>query len=145
MFADVCNDLFAVETTIFNEDFIGVAAGNDHAGKINSRDIALACFRIAVWPGRSGIDFNADVTQEIKIGMISGECINVIVLNASTLTLGVFEPYGVRRNFFDGGFHVCPDGAFFNAVLDVGANPIFDVPTEFSLTVDYGDLGPVPE
>ena len=134
-----------MEAAVFNEDLVGVPAGNYHAGEINSGNVALAGFRMAVGTGCSGIDFNADAAQEIEVGMVSGERVHVIVLNADALSLGVFNLHGVRRDLFNAGFHVSPDGTFLDTVFDVRANPVFDVPAQFKLAVDHGDVSSVPE
>lgn len=38
---DIADDLFAVKPAILDKYFIGVAAGNDHSGEVESGDVAL--------------------------------------------------------------------------------------------------------
>lgn len=47
---DIRDDLLAVKAPVFNEDLVGVAAGNNHSGKVNSRDVALTGPGIAIRP-----------------------------------------------------------------------------------------------
>jgi hypothetical protein len=109
MFLNVRDDLLAVEATVFDEDLVGMPAGNNHAGKVDAWNITLAGFGVAVGAGGSGIDFHTHPAQEIKVGMVAGQSKDKLIFNAHPLTLRIFNPHRIRRNLFDGGFHACPD------------------------------------
>ena len=66
------NDLPSVETPVFDEDFRGVPAADDHSRKVNARDVAFERLRIASGAARFRIEANSLPFEKFEIGMISG-------------------------------------------------------------------------
>src|SRR5579863_1498443 len=62
---DGFRDQLAVETPIFNEDLVGVHAGDDHASQVNTRSLALQRLRIGLRPQRGGIQRNSNGIQKL--------------------------------------------------------------------------------
>src|SRR4051794_17185586 len=67
------DDLFAVETAIFDEDFAGVIAAYDDAREINAWDVAFERLRIQRGLVGLRIELNAELAQERKIRVIARE------------------------------------------------------------------------
>src|ERR1035441_10753243 len=73
LFAQVSGDQFAVETAIFNEDFIGLGAGYDDPRNVDSWYVRFQSLWIAHRPQLFGRQFDADAAQEVVVGMVSGK------------------------------------------------------------------------
>src|SRR5580700_3813790 len=67
------DDLLAVKAAIFDENFAGVDPADDHAGEIQTGNIALERLRIESGFIGLRIELHAELAQEIEIGMVAGE------------------------------------------------------------------------
>ncbi len=68
-----------MKTSIFNEDFVRVHAGNNYAGKIDAGAIALQCLRIGTRTARVWIKTDTNTAQEFRIGRVARQSENEIV------------------------------------------------------------------
>src|ERR1051326_7326937 len=64
-------DLFTVETSVFNKDFAGVAAADNHTRQIYAWNIAFVCLRIHRRFFRHWIEFHAQAFNKREVRMIS--------------------------------------------------------------------------
>ena len=127
-----------MEAAVLDENFAGVKAADEDSGDVNSGDVAFEGFRIQLRLARFGIEANAGVFEERKIGMIAGHGEHVeggklfgatAVMNDNFAGLEAFH-FGVeaRANF-----------AGLDAIFDVGADPIFERPAEFRAAMNESD------
>ena len=127
---NVAEDLLAVKAAVFDEDFVGIHARDDDAGEINSRHVAFQSFRIALGTMGYGVNFHANIAEEAKIGMVSGERENKIVIQVQDFPALPMDADGAGNNLLHLGLRQGANGAFLDAIFDVGPNPVFEVRTE---------------
>ena len=127
---NVAENLLAVEAAVFDEDFVGIHARDDDAGEIDSRYVAFQGFGVA--PGTMGgrVNFHANIAEEAKIGMVAGERENKVVIKAQDFPVAPMDADGAGNNLLHLGLRQGANGAFLDAIFDVGPNPVFDVRTE---------------
>jgi hypothetical protein len=78
-FRNVIGDLSAMKPPVFNEDLIGVHAGDDYAGQINPRRLAFECGGIGARALSGGIEGNSNRIEKLQVGTLTGERKNEIV------------------------------------------------------------------
>ena len=66
------NDLFAVEASIFDEDFAVMISADHHSRQINSGDIAFVSLRIHGGLIGCRVQRDSHRTQEIEVRMVAG-------------------------------------------------------------------------
>ena len=62
----------AVESAVFDEDFIGIHPGDDDPRQINARHVAFEGFGIADGPHCLGIDLHTHAAQQVEIMVPDG-------------------------------------------------------------------------
>src|ERR1700730_7821628 len=67
------DDLLAVKAAVFDKNFAGVDSTDDHAGEVQTGNIALERARVESGFIRLRIKLHAKLPQEIEIGMVAGE------------------------------------------------------------------------
>src|ERR1035438_3993916 len=72
--------LAAVKPSIFNEDFVGVHAGDDHTGQVNAGTLAFERGGIGARLLCSGIQRDSRGGEEVEVGTIADHGKNKIVL-----------------------------------------------------------------
>ena len=69
---------------------------------------------------------DAEALEEGEVGMVAGHGEDEVVMDGQA-AIGSFEQEGVRSDFDDIGVEESLDFAVFDAVFDVGLDPVFDV------------------
>src|SRR6266852_1679507 len=133
--AQMGGDLFAVEAAVLDKDLAGARSGHDYTGHVDAWDIALERDRIAHRPLLLSRQLYADTGQEVEVRMVPGERKNEIVLQALRTSRSIkYDVIGADLedrtvevgNYFSG----------LDAVLDVGAHPIFDIRMDLGSAMD---------
>ena len=133
------DNLFAMESAIFDKNFAGVISADHHSGDENSPDIAL--MREWVHGGLVGLRIERDPqgSQEFEVRMVSRQCKNLIRRQCHfTGVIGnhnaaVFDSLHLR-------FKQRANLPSLDAILDVRPNPILDCRAQFRAPVNQYDL-----
>src|SRR6185437_8578913 len=93
-------DLYAVETAVLNEDFVGAGAGHDDSGEIDTGYVAFERFLVADGEAVDAGTGDAETFEKSEVGMIAGESEDEVVVQRERAFSG-FELDGVGRDFED--------------------------------------------
>jgi len=139
-----CSQMFgdelAVEATVFDEDFVGSLAGDDDSGKIDTGNVALKCGGVADGAASVGlVEGNSQTFNKAEVGVIAGEGEDELV-GQDDFAFGSCQIDVVFVDPCDVGAEVGLDLAVLDAIVDVGEDPILDVPVHLGAAVNKGDL-----
>ena len=118
-------------------------ACDDDAGEIDAGYVALEGCRVA--DGAAVVclvEVHAEPLDKREVRVVAGEREDDVVRDRLLACRGA-EGDGVFVDLFDGGVEVRGDLAVFDAVVDVGQDPILNVPVHLGAAVDQGDAGAV--
>src|SRR5713101_2636501 len=136
-------DLFAVEPAVLDKDLAGARSSHDYTGHVDAWDIALERDRIAHRPLLLSRQLYADTGQEVEVRMVPGERKNEIVLQALRTSRSIkYDVIGADLE--DRTVEVGNDFSGLDAVLDVGAHPVFDVRVDLGAAMNQRHAGAMP-
>src|SRR5882762_11048398 len=119
----MCRDLLAVESPIFDENFIGSRTRNDHPGHINPRHIALEGYGITNWTALVSRELDSRGSQEFIIGVVSRQGKHKIVLDCHFAFRRV-QPDVIGRNLLHRTVEIGSDLPVLDAVLNIRKDPV---------------------
>src|SRR6266852_3270483 len=141
--AQMGGDLFPVKAPVLDENFAGARSGHDYTGHVDAWDIALERDRIAHRPLLLSRQLYADTGQEVEVRMVPGERKNEIVLQALRTSRSIkYDVIGADLE--DRTVEVGNDFSGLDAVLDVGAHPVFDVRVDLGAAMNQRHAGAMP-
>ncbi len=115
-----------MKAAVLDEDFVGVGAGDDDSGQINSRAFALQRLGIRDGLRRGRIQMDPVVGHELEVGAVAGHGKDEIVLDGD-FAFRRLQHHFVRPDLFDDRVEVALDFAALDAVFNVRLDPIFHV------------------
>src|SRR6266436_8220214 len=119
------NNLFPVETAVFDENLAGMPSSGHHAGEMNARHVALQRSWVQRRLAALRIELYAQTLEELVIGMIPRQREH-LPRGQALLTGPVFDHHFVPRNLFHARFEQRFHLPRLNAVLNIWAHPILD-------------------
>lgn len=129
----------AVESAVFYEDFVGSLAGYDDSGEIDAGYVAFErCWVAEGATVVAAVELYAELLDEIEVGMIAGEGEDEVVFEGQR-AFGRGEFDFIFGDVGDSAVEVRLDLAVFDAVVDIGKNPVFDVLVHLRAAMDEGD------
>src|ERR1700677_2078231 len=143
LLGEVAGDQLAVEAAIFDENLVCGGTSDNHSRNGHSQNIRFQGLRIADWTHLFRREFNARAPQKIISGMVAGEREDEIIFQAqraggSAQNDAIFVDLPYRAVEMRG------DLSGFDAVLDIGAHPVFNVVVNLRSAMDESDPRSVP-
>src|SRR6266446_1132817 len=128
------NNLFPVETAVFDENLAGMPSSGHHAGEMNARHVALQRSWVQRRLAALRIELHAQTLDELVIGMIPSQREHM-PRRQVLLTGPIFDYHFVLGDLFHVRFEQRFHLPRFNAVLNVWSDPILDGCSEIFLAM----------
>src|SRR5439155_15653949 len=124
---DVRHDLLAVKAPVLDEDFVGVPAGNNDAGDVETGHVNLEGLRVTDGTVTFRINLHAGVPQQIDVRMVARQREDKVVLQTNRFALRVLNANPVLGNLLHLALEAGLDRSFLDPVLEVRPDPVFDM------------------
>src|SRR5882724_5829697 len=128
------NDLFPMQSPVFDENFARVAPVRDYARQMNPWHIALQRLGIEFRFAAFRIELHSQALNESVVRMIAGQRED-LSRGQSPFTGSAFDNDFLGRNLFDAGFKQRFHLPCLDSILDVGTHSILDSRTQILVAV----------